>query len=328
VKSTFPLLVLAGPTASGKSALGLFLARELGGEVLACDSTQIYRHFDIGTGKVTQKETSGVPHHLLDLCEPEELFTAGDYMHVARRTLAEVSRRGRLPVVTVGTGLYLRALLEGLSPVPKRSEELRARLQALLGERESKYLHRMLARVDRKSAEEIAPGDGSKLVRALEICFLTRKPRSEFFREGRDPLTGYRVLKLGLLPERAALNERIEARVEKMLEAGWLEETRRLMECYPSGIKPFSFLGYKQFTAHLRGGLSYEDAVAQTKHETRRYAKRQLTWFRREPGLEWLDGFGDTLEVQREALRRVREFLGKQSPRPAGSPRLYLGQAG
>ena len=302
--------MVAGPTASGKSALGVHLARAFGGEVLACDSTQVYRCFTIGTGKVTAEERAGVPHHLMDLCSPAEPFTAGDYMRTARRTLREVSGRGRLPVCTAGTGLYLRVLLEGLAPVPKRSDELRARLRARLDESGPVYLHRMLARIDPESAREIAPQDGSKLVRALEICFLARKPRSEFFREGRDPLEGYRVLKLGLLPGRAALYERIERRIETMLAAGWLEETRQLCREYAPGIKPFGFLGYRQLAAHVRGELELAEAVEQTRLETRKYAKRQLTWFRKEPGIEWLEGFGDDPAVQAQARERIENWLG------------------
>ncbi len=307
-----PLVVLVGPTASGKSALGIFLARALGGEVLVCDSTQVYRHFDIGTGKVAPGERAAAAHHLLDLCEPGETFTAGDYMRQARQTLGEVAGRGCLPIVTAGTGLYLRALLEGLSPLPPRSEELRARLRLLAEERGNEHLHRLLMRVDAESAQAIAPRDIPKLVRALEVCFLARRPRSEFFRAGRDPLRGYAVVKLGLRPDRQALYQRIEARVDAMLDTGWLEETRRLLEVFPAGAKPFGFLGYRQLAAHRRGELSLKDAIKQTKHETRQYAKRQIAWFRKEPGVEWLDGFGDQGAVQAAALDRLRSVAGRR----------------
>lgn len=299
-----PLVVIVGPTASGKSALGIFLAQQLGGEVLVCDSTQVYRHFDIGTGKVPAEGRAGVAHHLLDLCEPSEEFTAGDYLRAARAVLSEVSARSRVPIVTAGTGLYLRAFLEGLSPLPPRSPGLRARLQAEAEERGTEHLHRILARVDPASAKEIAPRDTPKLVRALEVCFQARRPRSELFRAGRDPLKGYAVVKLGLLPERKLLYERIEARVEEMLDAGWLEEVRRLRDQSPAGAKPFGFLGYKQLAAHLRGELSLKEAIKQTKHETRQYAKRQITWFRKEPGVTWLHGFGDDVAIRGDALSR------------------------
>ena len=301
-----PLVVVVGPTGSGKSALGIFLARQLGGEVLSCDSTQVYRHFDIGTGKVPLTSRGGVAHPLLDLCEPTEEFTAGDYLRVARATLEKVSGRGRLPVVTAGTGLYLRALLEGLSPLPQRSPELRARLQARAAEKGSEHLHRMLARVDPASAEQIAPEDIPKLVRALEVFFLARRPRTELFQAGRPRLEGFAVQKIGLLPEREKLYEQIEARVEEMLAAGWLEETRRLRERFPDNAKPFGFLGYRQLAAHLRGELSLRDAIKRTKQETRQFAKRQITWFRKEPGVEWLHGFGHEETIQTDALARIR----------------------
>jgi tRNA dimethylallyltransferase len=304
------LVVIVGPTASGKSALAIHLAEKLGGEILVCDSAQIYRHFDIGTGKVSADERRRVPHHLIDLCEAPDEFTAGDYLRRGREALQEVRARGRLPIVTAGTGLYLRALLEGLSPLPPRSPELRARLNAEAEEKGSEFLHRMRARVDPASAGEIAPQDAPKLIRALEVYFLARQPRSAFFRSGRNPLEGYRVLKLGLLPERATLYQRIEQRIEQMLNAGWPEETRRLLEHFPVGAKPFGFLGYKQLAAHLRGELSLKDAIKQTKHETRQYAKRQITWFRKEPDVGWLHGFGDAAALQADALNRLRAALG------------------
>jgi tRNA dimethylallyltransferase len=301
-----PLVVIVGPTASGKSALGVSLAQQLGGEVLVCDSAQVYRHFDIGTGKVGRSARASVPHHLLDLCDPTQEFTTGDYQRRGRQLVDEVSRRGRLPVVTAGTGLYLRALLEGLSPLPQRSPELRARLRARAEEKGSDYLHRMLLRVDPPAGREIAPRDTPKLVRALEVCFLARQPRTELFLAGRPRLEGYALQKLGLAPDRESLYARIEARVEEMLDAGWLEETRRLLGCFPETAKPFGFLGYRQLVLHLRGELSLKDAIKQTKHETRQYAKRQITWFRKEPGVQWLSGFGEEERVQAEALASVR----------------------
>jgi len=300
------LVVILGPTASGKSALGIHLARALGGEVVVCDSTQVYRHFDIGTGKVAPEARRDVPHHLLDLIEPHEEFTAGEYLRRGRAALDEISTRRRVPIVTAGTGLYLRALLEGLSPLPPRSPELRARLQAEAEEKGSEHLHRMLEKMDPTAAGEIAPRDMPKLIRALEVCFEARQPRTELFRAGREPLAGYRVIKLGLLPERKALYARIEARVEEMLDAGWLEEARRLRERFGDKVKPFGFLGYKQLAAHLRGELTLKDAIKQTKHETRQYAKRQITWFRKEPGVQWLPGFGDDEAIQSEAVLHAR----------------------
>ncbi len=303
---TKPLLVILGPTAAGKSALALFLAEKLNGEILVCDSTQVYRHFDIGTAKPTAAERARLPHHLLDLCDPQEEFTAGDYLRLGRAALDEVSARGRLPIVVAGTGLYLRALLEGLSPLPPRSRELRARLQARAEEKGSAHLHRLLARVDPASAQEVAPQDTPKLIRALEVFFVARRPRDELFQEGRPRLEGYAVEKLGLLPDRQELYQRIEARVDAMLAVGWLEEARLLRDRFTDGVKPCGFLGYKQLAAHLRGEVSLDDAVRQIRQETRNLAKRQLTWFRREPRVIWLAGFGDASTVRQDVLDRIR----------------------
>lgn len=322
-KQGWPLVVVLGPTASGKSALALRLAQELGGEVLACDSTQVYRYFDIGTGKLSVHTDApygpygrmGVPHHLTDLVEPEEVFTAGDYQRRARAVLAEVRARGRLPLVTAGTGLYLRALLEGLSALPPRSPALRVRFQERAAKRGSDYLHRLLTRVDPESARAIGARDTPKLVRALEVYFSAcargaqrRRTRTELFAAGRDRLEGYAVTKIGLLPARAALYRRIEERVERMLAAGWLEETRRLVEKFPASAKPFGFIGYRQLAA---SSGSLKQAIKQTKHETRQFAKRQITWFRKEPGVKWFAGFGDDPAV----AAAVAEYLATETQR-------------
>jgi tRNA dimethylallyltransferase len=305
-----PLLVILGPTASGKSALGILLAARFAGEILACDSTQVYRHFDIGTGKGRPGEQRGIPQHLVDLVAPEEEFTAGDYRQRARSILAQVTARGRLPIVTAGTGLYLRALLEGLSPLPPSSPELRTRLVQSAGERGGAYLHRMLARLDAPSARAIAPRDVAKIVRALEIYFQARQPRSELFAAGRDRLQGYDVTKVGLMPSRPELYTRIEQRVEHMLAAGWLDEVRRLLQRFPPTAKPFGFLGYRQLVAHVRGELTLKEAVKKIKHETRQFAKRQMTWFRKEPDVRWFPGFGDDPAIQRDLFA----YLGKLRP--------------
>jgi len=313
-----PLLVILGPTASGKSALGILLAERFAGEILACDSTQVYRHFDIGTGKEHPGEQRGIPQHLVDLIEPEEEFTAGDYQQRARSVLAQVTARGRLPIVTAGTGLYLRALLEGLSPLPPRSPALRARLTQRAEQRGGAYLHRMLARLDLPSARVISPRDVPKLVRALEVYFQARRPRSALFAAGRDPLEGYAIIKLGLLPPRPGLYRRIDQRVEHMLAAGWLDEVRRLLQHFPPTAKPFGFLGYRQLVAHLRGELTLQEAVKRIKHETRQFAKRQITWFRKEPGVRWFPGFGDDPAIQRDVLASLGELRpAEQANSPA-----------
>jgi tRNA dimethylallyltransferase len=307
--SELPLVAVVGPTASGKSALGVWLAERFDGEVLACDSTQLYRGFDIGTAKPGQMERRGVPHHLIDALSPTEDATAGGYRQMALAVLEELRSRGRLPVLTVGTGLYLRALLEGLADVPQRSQELRERLRASAQEHEAGYLHRLLKRLDPETAGKIAPADEQKLIRAIEVCVLARKPVSEVHRTGRTPLEGWHVLKIGLMPSRDALYERIHARTDAMLATGWMEEVRGLMDSgLPENAKPFDFIGYRELREVLRGQKKFDAARAAIQQATRRYAKRQLTWFRKEPGVHWFTGFGDDPVVRDE----VREWLRQQ----------------
>ena len=298
-----PLVAVVGPTASGKSALGVWLAEQFDGEVLACDSTQLYRGFDIGTAKPGVSERHGIPHHLIDVLKSSEAATAGGYRQMALAVLEDLRTRGRLPILTVGTGLYLRALLEGLAEVPQRSEELRERLRASAEEHGAGYLHRLLKRLDPEAAGKIAAADEQKLIRAVEVCVLARRPVSEVHRAGRTPLAGWRAVKIGLMPPREALYERIHARTDAMLAQGWMEEVRGLMH---SGslehAKPFDFIGYRELREVLRGENKLEEAHAAIQQATRRYSKRQLTWFRKDPGVHWLAGFGDDAQVQREAV--------------------------
>jgi tRNA dimethylallyltransferase len=298
-KPLLPLVAIVGPTASGKSALGVHVAERFGGEVVACDSTQLYRGFDIGTAKPSLAERKGIRHHLIDVLAPTVAATAGGYRELALHTLEELRRRERLPIFTVGTGLYLRALLEGLADVPQRSEELRERLRATIEEHPPGYLHRVLKRLDLEAAQKIAPADQQKLIRAIEVCILTRKPISEVHRTGRVPLEGWSVLKIGLMPPREKLNERIHARTDAMLERGWMREVQTLLESgQAQDAKPFDFIGYRELRAVLRDEITLEEARAAIQQATRRYAKRQLTWFRREPGVHWFPGFGDDPGVQ------------------------------
>jgi tRNA dimethylallyltransferase len=295
----FPLVAVVGPTASGKSALGVWLAERLSGEVVACDSTQLYRGFNIGTAKPSASERRGIPHHLIDVLNPMEEATAGGYRQLALAALEDLRQRKRLPVFTVGTGLYLRALLEGLADVPQRSEELRERLRATAQEHPPGYLHRILNRLDAEAANKIAVGDEQKLIRAIEVCLLTRKPISEVHRSGRRPLEGWRVLKIGLMPPREKLVERIHSRTDAMLARGWMQEVQALLESGLSeNAKPFDFLGYRELRSVLRGKLSLDEARAAIQQATRRYAKRQVTWFRRERDVRWFSAFGDDTEVQ------------------------------
>jgi tRNA dimethylallyltransferase len=289
-----PLIAIVGPTGAGKSSLGITVAARFGGEVVCCDSTQVYRYFDIGTAKVRPAEQRGIRHHLMDLLEPHEIFTAGEYRQRALGVLEDLRRRDRLPVFTVGTGLYLRALLEGLSAAPTRSEELRERLRRIAEARGHEHLHRVLAGLDAAAAQRIAPPDVPKIIRALEVRLLSGKPMTQLHRAGRPKLEGYHAIKIGLMPPRAALHERIGRRVDAMIASGWVDEVRRLIERgTPREAKPFQFIGYGELLAHVTGEISLEAAVASIRQATRRYAKRQLTWFRRETGVKWFEGFGD-----------------------------------
>jgi tRNA dimethylallyltransferase len=302
------LLVILGPTASGKSTLAVELAQELGGEVVCCDSTQIYRHFDIGTGKLPVAEQKGIPHHLTDLAEPEDVFTAGDYRRHALQALEDISARGKLPILTVGTGLYLRALLEGLDDLPGRSEALRERLRHRAATRGAEYLHRILAKCDRAGAAKIAARDTQKIIRAIELCILTGKPASELRGRNRTGLTGFRVLKIGLMPPREELYTQIDRRVDAMFASGWVEEVRGLiLRGVPTNAKPFTFLGYGQIRDQIAdaSGRPLDAVVREIQQATRQYAKRQITWFRRELDVQWLSGFGNECEVQRQALEIV-----------------------
>ena len=256
-----PLVVVVGPTASGKSTLGVWLAAKFDGEVLACDSTQLYRGFDIGTAKPRPAERHGVPHHLIDVLSPMEEATAGGYREMAVSVLENLRTRGRLPILTVGTGLYLRALLEGLADVPRRSEELRERLHASAEEHGPGYLHRLLKRLDPEMAGKIAATDEQKLIRAVEVCVLARRPISEVHRTGRTPLVGWRAMKIGLMPPREALYERISARMDAMLAEGWMEEVRGLMATgLLENAKPFDFIGYRELRQVVRGEKKLEEA--------------------------------------------------------------------
>jgi tRNA dimethylallyltransferase len=309
-RDSLPLVAIVGPTASGKSSLAVALARRLKGDVLACDSTQVYRGFDIGTAKPTHEERGGVPHHLLDLVDPAFPFTAGEYRTRAATVLEDLRQRSRLPILTVGTGLYLRALLEGLADAPARSEELRARLEAGANAHSLQYLHRVLRRLDPEAALRIGSRDRPKMIRAIEVCLLTGRSLSEVHRSGRTPLEGYYPIKIGLQPPRAALYDRIERRTQTMLDRGWLDEVASLVRNgVPQSSKPFDFIGYSELHAHLEGTVTLDAAVKAIAQATRRYAKRQLTWFRKEPLVQWFPGFGDDPAIVAAAEKLVAGHL-------------------
>ena len=303
-----PLLaVILGPTGSGKSALSLALAGRFHGEIVNCDSVAMYREFEIGTAKPTAAERASFPHHLFDFVDPAGYITAGEYARRAREVLHQIAARGNMPIVVGGTGLYLRALLEGLFPGPQRSEELRERLREQGKRKGSSYLHRLLARLDREAAAKTHPNDTPKLIRAIEVCLASRQKMSELWKHGRDPLRGFRILRIGLDPERGALYDRINLRAARMFKSGLVEETRRLLEKYGATIRPLSSLGYKQALQIVRGEIDSATAVQAAQQAHRNYAKRQMTWFRREPEVHWLSGFGDDPAIQQAAVALVEK---------------------
>jgi tRNA dimethylallyltransferase len=299
------LLVILGPTASGKTALSLAVAKRFDGEVVNCDSVAMYREFNIGTAKPTPSERAQAPHHLLDFVDPTQPVTAGEYARQARAVLSEIGARRHLPIVVGGTGLYLRALLDGLFPGPERSEDLRERLREGAARRGSPYLHRILQRLDKATAQNVHPNDVPKLIRAVEVCLSSRSRMSDLWQKGRDPLRGFRILRLGLDPDRAVLYERINRRAQQMFECGLVEETRGLLEKYGEDARPLASLGYKQASQFLRGEISQAQALQLSQQGHRNYAKRQMTWFRREPDVVWLRGFGDDEATQAEALQTL-----------------------
>jgi tRNA dimethylallyltransferase len=304
-----PLVVLLlGPTGSGKTALSLALAERFGGEIVSCDSVAVYRGMDLGTAKPSREEQARVPHHLIDVVDPDETFTAGEYSRQARAALREIAARGKLPIVTGGTGLYLRALTEGLFAGPVRQEDLRARLRRSAEKHGAAWLHRVLARVDATSAERIHANDAPKLIRAIEVCLAGRRPLSQVLAEpgaAKDPLTGFRLLRIGLNPPRQALYERLNRRCAEMFAAGLLQETKALLACY-GPIKVLDSLGYRQAVSVLLKGISEKVALAEAQQGHRNYAKRQMTWFRREPEVHWMEGFGDAEDV----LLKAGELVG------------------
>jgi tRNA dimethylallyltransferase len=289
------LIVILGPTGSGKSALALTLAEHFNGEIINCDSVQVYRGLDIGSAKTPPDQRRRIPHHLLDIAAPEADLTAGAYAQLARNALAQLSARQALPIVVGGTGFYLRSLLDGLSPAPGRDPALRQRLYKVAVRRPS-ALHRLLTRRDPPAANRIHPNDHQKLIRAIEIS-ADPAPLSP-----RQPLTGYSVLKIGLNPPRPELHQRLNQRTIAMFRDGILAETQALLAAgLPATAKSLQSLGYKQALRVLTHQLSLEQGIEDCQTKTRQYAKRQLTWFRREADVHWLNGFGDELAIQARA---------------------------
>jgi tRNA dimethylallyltransferase len=320
------VVVVLGPTASGKTALALGIARRFCGEIVNCDSVAMYREFEIGTAKPSAAERAEVPHYLLDCVDPLADVSAGEYARQARKALREIELRGHLPIVSGGTGLYLRALVEGLFPGPQRSEELRHRLRARAEQHGTEHLHRILRRLDASAADRIHANDAHKMIRAIEVCLASRRSSrrtsgqpsrqtmTELWRQGRAPLHGFRILRLGLNPARAVLYARINQRAAKMfdegrIDGGLIAETKRLLAKYGDQARPLASLGYKQAVQFLRGEMDHEAAVAAAQQAHRNYAKRQITWFRREPDVRWLAGFGDEPAIQAESIATIERQI-------------------
>jgi tRNA dimethylallyltransferase len=302
-----PLIIIAGPTGAGKSTLALRVCEEFSGEIVNCDSLQLYRGFHVGTAKTPPSDRRGIPHHLLDVLDPADGYSAGEYARIARNIIQQITERRRLPVVVGGTGFYLRALLNGLPQLPESDETVRARLM----DREQKRpgsMQRLLTRLDPIAAERIHPNDTQRLMRAVEIRLLSGQVSPPAF--DTQPLEGYRVLKIGLDPERASLYESLDARTHQMFGTGLVQEVEALLQQGCSGDeKPFESLGYRQSLAFLRGEIAVDRAVYLAQLETRHYAKRQWTWFRRDPEMHWLSGFGNSIPVIEQCFEMLRRFL-------------------
>jgi tRNA dimethylallyltransferase len=302
-----PLVVLLlGPTGSGKTALSLALAERFNGEIISCDSVAVYRGMDLGSAKPTPEERARIPHHLIDVADPDQPFTAGDYSRQARGALREIAGRRKLPIVTGGTGLYLRALTDGLFAGPARHEDLRQRLRHSAERHGSAWLHRLLTRLDPASAQRIHANDVPKLIRAIEVCLAARQPMSQVL--ARDPLTGFRLLRIGLNPPRPELYDRLNQRCAEMFTSGLIAETRALLACY-GPVKALDSLGYRQASSVLLKGISEKAAIAEAQQGHRNYAKRQLTWFRREPDVHWIEAFGNDPQTLTTVSNLVHDNL-------------------
>jgi tRNA dimethylallyltransferase len=308
-----PVIVVVGPTASGKSDLALSLAERFNGEIVNYDSVQVFRGFDIGSAKPSPEERSRVPHHMIDVRDPGDLFTAGDYQREARAVLEDLRDRGRIPILVGGTGLYLRALTEGLFQGPARSTHWRTRMENIAEDKGREYLHRLLHRLDPDAASRIAARDKPKVIRALEVRLETGKSLSEHLKEEpRRPLKGFVVHTVGLDPPREECYRRIDLRVQRMFDAGLVEEVRGLLERgIPIEAKPLGAIGYRHVVANLNKACPWDETIRMIQRDTRRYAKRQLTWFRRQAETTWFGGPGDNKEIEQEVHRNVNLFLGE-----------------
>jgi tRNA dimethylallyltransferase len=302
------VVAILGPTATGKSALALSLAERYGGEIINCDSTAVYRGFDIGTDKLPIAERRGIPHHLIDIVEPTAEYTAAQYARDAAAAIRDIHARGRLPILAGGTGFYYRALTRGLFPGPGRDEATRARLESIAARRGVGFLHRMLRRVDRESAARIQPRDRKRMIRALEVFFLTGRPLTAHFVDTASPIADVDVVPIGIRLPAAQISERVTRRVDAQFTGGLLDEIRTLLvRGIPETARPFGGLVYRQALEHLHGVRDEPSTRALIAQENRRYARRQLIWFRKEPNLVWLDGPGEARTTIAAAIRLLHE---------------------
>jgi tRNA dimethylallyltransferase len=305
-------VAVLGPTATGKSALALAIAERYGGEIINCDSTAVYRGFDIGTDKIAAADRRGIPHHLIDIAEPTDDYTAAQYARDAAAVIRDVHARGRLPILAGGTGFYFRALTRGLFPGPGRDVALRQRLESIAARRDVTFLHRLLRKVDPESALRIQPRDLKRLVRALEVYFLTGRPLTAHFADTQSPIPDVDVVEIGLRLPAEDISSRVTQRVDQQFARGLLDEIRALLaRGVPEAARPFGGLVYRQAMEHLRGVRDERSTRALIVQENRRYARRQLIWFRKEPNLSWFDGPGESAAtidaVQRVIAERLQE---------------------
>lgn len=306
--ATPDVVVILGPTAVGKSWLGLELASRLGGEIVNADALQVYRGFDLGTAKPTAEDQRWVPHHLIDILEPTESYSAGEFARQARSAVAEIRSRQRIPLILGGSGLYVRALIDGISPIPPTSPEVRQRLRQRLENEGLENLRQELTELDGATASRLGAGDTQRILRALEVALSTGRPLSSWVAESPKGSGGLAAVRIGLTLPRDVLYDRIAARVHSMIGDGWVAEVEHLLgRGIDPGLTPFQAIGYRQLVSHVAGDTSLDEAVAATIQATKRYAKRQMTWFRKEPEVTWF-----SMEESSRCLEAVIGFLAEQ----------------